>query len=550
MANYDTTATVSQDATMNRASQNNSRATYTRVVFRNGGVIGNDFASTHPIVAFRVPTKPIGADSIVSVNLVLTGKQTEYTSPAHADSTRAYSNGNLPWTETFVSYNSYASFSLWPRDVSHGSTINSILSVLKLTAPNNTIYGASFSWAITSLGLDWEKNGQCNLSFATYNTLGQATFSFFGINGTVGTTAWYPHIVVRFEDNPPLAIADLTASPDVSLSEASYTFRQRAVLKWSASDANDFYRYRIRFGVNRSDSDNHTHKAFVSSRGSNSYLDGTLYTDGSTIYYSVYVEDTRNQSASTNTNVSNVVSWTKPNAVVGSVSIGSSASTLQEIEARVRTTTMANGKKVKVVWGDNAYTFSENLTSAGGYFYARHRYTKATSGYTIRAQVEDINGFRSAPDSYGTSVTISNLGPVAKIVASPSRQRTASTFSFGFGPTSSSEQSGNFIFIDRNTACPIDGIVTRFSTRASASSGDFYGQIWRQDGDKYRCIYSDSFTTATTNANITRDVSWKVLSGDFVGLQISTGQLSSNNIAGGKRTYIVTSTAANPGTIR
>src|SRR3990172_2646927 len=525
MANYDTTATVSQDATMNRASQNNSRATYTRIVFRNGGIVGNDFASTHPIFAFHVPTKPIGADSIVSVNLVLTGKQTEYTSPAHADSTRAYSNGDLPWTETFISYNSYASFSLWPRDVSHGSTINSILGVLQLPAPNNTIYGSSFSWAITDLGLDWGKNGQCNLSFATYNTLGQATFSFFGINGTVGTTAWYPHIVVRFEDNPPLAIADLTASPDVSLSEASYTFRQRVLLKWTASDANDFSRYRIRFGVNRSSSANHTHKAFVSSRASNSYLDTTLYTDGSTIYYSVYVEDTRNQSASTNTNVSNVVSWTKPDAVVGSVSIGSSASTLQEIETRVRTTTMANGKKIKVVWGDNAYMFSENLTSAGGYFYARHRYTKATSGYTIRAQVEDINGFRSAPDSYGTSVTISNLGPVAKIVASPSRQRTASTFSFGFGPSSSGVAAGvGFLLLDRANLAPVDGVATSFKTAASTlGDGVYYAQLWRLEGGNYRCIYSDRFTMATASSNIRRDINFNVKTGDIVGIETVSG---------------------------
>src|SRR3990167_10743817 len=492
MANYDTTATVSQDATMNRASQNNSRATYTRVVFRNGGVIGNDFASTHPIVSFRIPTKPSGADSIVSVNLVLTGKQTEYTSPAHADSTRAYSNGNLPWTETFVSYNSYASFSLWPRDVSHGSTINSILSVLQLPAPNNTIYGASFSWAITSPGLDWEKNGQCNLSFATYNTLGQATFLFFGINGTVGTTAWYPHIVVRFTDNPPLAIADLTVSPDTSLSEASYTFRQRAFLKWTASSADDFSRYRIRFGVNRSLAANHTHKAFVNSRGSTSYLDTTLYTDASTIYYSVYVEDTRNQSASTNTNVSNVVSWTKPNAIVGSVSIGSSASTLQEIEARVRTTTMANGKKVKVVWGDNAYTFSENLPSAGGYFYARHRYTKATSGYTIRAQVEDINGFRSALDSYGTSVTISNLGPVAKIVASPSRQRTASTFNFGNAFVSvAGDWSGMFLFPASSTSASLsNGVATSFRFKTGTSTSAYQIALLRPESGNWRIIYA------------------------------------------------------------
>src|SRR3990167_5816853 len=530
MARYDTTATCTQDASMERGGHENfSRATFTKLSFRNQSGGGGDavlFGSL--IVSFRIPSQPSGVDSLDRVKIRLTGKQTEYQSPAAAHDTKAFSLGNLPWTENFLSYNSYATNSTWPAGTTKGSQVATHISRLQLPSPVSTISGSSFAWDVTALKLTWEDHGQIGISYATYVIGGSppsSTYGFFSLQASLSTTTWYPTVVVTFTDNPPDAISDLIVVPDTSLSEASYTFRQRALLKWTASDANDFSRYRIRFGVNRSLAANHTHKAFVSSRASNSYLDTTLYTDASTIYYSVYVEDTRNKSASTNANVSNVVSWTKPDAVVGSVSIGSSASTLQEIEARVRTTTMANGKKAKVVWGDNAYTFSENLTSAGGYFYARHRYTKATSGYTIRALVEDINGFRSALDSYGTSVTISNLGPVAKLSVSPSRQRTASTFNFGNAFVSvAGDWSGMFLFPASSTSASLsNGVATSFRFKTGTSTSAYQIALLRPESGNWRIIYAQSVSAATVLSEVRRNVNWKIEKGDIPAINATSG---------------------------
>ena len=99
-------------------------------------------------------------------------------------------------------------------------------------------------------------------------------------------------LLERHRHPPPLGervprLDAAVAEPDLSLSESSYTYRQRALLRWSASEESDFKRYRIRFGKNRSLAANLTHLAFVSSRGTTSYLDTTLYSDGTTIYYAI-----------------------------------------------------------------------------------------------------------------------------------------------------------------------------------------------------------------------------------------------------------------------
>src|SRR5207249_4767342 len=148
-------------------------------------------------------------------------------------------------------------------------------------------------------------------------------------------------------------INDLKVTPDISLSEGSYTFRQRAVLSWTATSASDFSRYRIRKGINRSQASDHAHLRFVNSRGTTSYLDTTLYTDGSTIYYSIYAEDGRNKSASTNANVSNIVSWTKPK--VQTVGYGpTNPNVLTQVSGYVSFNDVSisgRQKKAKIVWG-------------------------------------------------------------------------------------------------------------------------------------------------------------------------------------------------------
>jgi len=430
---------------------------------------------------------------------------------------------NLPWTESFVTYYSYASGLLWPVE-SHGSSVSDDLSFTVLTDAAIGLYGSSFSWDVTGLQLNWEDHGQVGISLATTVA---ATYTFFSLQSTLGTTAWYPHITVRFEDDPPATINDLRVEPDTSLTESSYTHRQRANLKWTASDASDFYRYRLRKGINRSQAADHTHLAFVYSRGSTSYIDSTLYTNGSTIYYSLYTEDGRNRSASTNTNVSNIVSWTKPHAIIGSVNYGSSASTLDEVEVRTRATAMATAKKIKVIWGDGAYSFSQNQTSAGGYFYARHRFTKATSGYTMRALVEDIYGFRSSLDSYATSFTVSNLGPVAKIVASPTRTKTGSTFSFGGLGLGAASSAFRRIEIQRRPQyhAPADCIALSFRFNPDFAITDASTSLLhiRDEGAFIRIVNKLHVTTATADAPIRRDINWLMRKGDGIGTIVYGG---------------------------
>ena len=352
MTLYDTTATCQQDAFLlsSRANQNNSAGNEIRTQ-------SSSTSNQRIIISFKMPDKPTsGADNIDRILYVMTQRSLIGTS-----STRTYPIYKVTklWQEGNVTWNDYDTGLAWGAS---GGDLDEQLAVRDVSSSA----GATFAWDISKFGYTWADRGTIIIKDSVEDSAISRGYNWYSLNYSSATVALWPHIVIRFEDLAPVAITDLTVTPDTSLSEASYSFRQRAVLKWTASDADDFSRYRIRFGVNRSLAANHTHKAFVSSRGSNSYLDGTLYTDGSTIYYSMYVEDTRNQSASTSANVSNIVSWLKPDAVLGSISIGSSASTLQEIEARVRTTTMANGKKAKIVWGDNAYTFSENLTSEIG----------------------------------------------------------------------------------------------------------------------------------------------------------------------------------------
>ena len=516
MVSFDTTATAQEDVAIAEVAPNtNQNANLLQVSNRIGPA-----AREHSLVNFVLPPKPRGSDRIDRLTLVLTYKQSAFTP---AGRTYRTSRVSRLWTEGSATWNTYSgSGATW--SAAGGDKDTDIGSLFLAGA-----YGSSFAWDITALNLDWNKRGSILLVDQDESGTGTSK-RFFDTEGAAGTTAWKPHIVITAIDDSPKSITDIQVQPDVSLSESSYTYRQRALLTWSDSDEDDFKRYRIRVGKNRSLPANHTHLAFINSRGSTIYLDTTLYSDGTTIYYSMHPEDQRNGSTSTflgatYTNVSNVVSWTKPNAIIGSTNFGSSASTLDNFETRVRTTTMADAKKAKIVWGDGGTSFSETLTSAGGYFFARHRYTKATAGYTIRAQIEDVNGFRSAPDSYGTSVTISNLGPVAKIVASPSRQRTASTFSFGNAFVSvAGDWSGMFLFPASSTSASLsNGVATSFRFKTGTSTSAYQIALLRPESGNWRIIYAQSVSAATVLSEVRRNVNWKIEKGDIPAINATSG---------------------------
>ena len=531
MAQYDTTATCQEDARIQEDQPNTFHPSNLLAISPLTG------ARYRMLFNFKAPSKPLGADSIDNVWLVLTYKQVFGTSLARWY--RAYKVSQL-WTEASATWNEYASGASW--GVAGGDTDEEVA----IRSIGATSYGASFAWDIGRLNLDWGERGSVLIRDTSENVGTNWGKQFFDTDsGTTSTVAFMPHVVMRYTDDPPPAIMDLSVSPDVSLSEASYLYRQRAVLTWTASNVSDFLQYRIRYGKNLTDDANFVAKEILNSSGSTVYLDEEVYTSGTTINYNVRAEDKKNTSA--DTNLGNIVGWTKPTAIIGVFS-DMTPDVLQEVEINIRASNMAIAKKAKVYWGDGGHSFSQSLTTAGGYFYAKHRYTKATT-VTARAQIEDIYGFRSGPTTFSTSIVVANLGPVAKIVASPSRQRTASTFNAGFLASAGVQNvAGLYINLDSRYVSRLDGVARRFHTRASSTAGTFYAQLWRDEGDRYRCIQSVFFTTTTFGANIGRDVNWRVSKGDYIGIQ-TFGFKPVISFTSGTGIGMTTATARTPGEI-
>ena len=543
MVSFDTTATAQEDVTISEGFPN------TNFNGSNLLVANLNLLRQRALINFVLPLDPGGIDSIDRLRNVLTFRRftAVFGGRSHLVSTVA-----RPWTEGSATWNVFAGTgATWSQA---GGDLEKDVTSLYF----NGTYGSSFAFDITSMGLNWGDRG----SIIVYDSGAGSTDiirNFFDTE-SVGTVAWRPHIVVTATDNPPAAITDLIIEPDLTLSESSYTYRQRALLKWRASDEGDFKRYRIRFGKNRSLAANMTHLVFLNSRGTTSYLDTTIYSDGTTIYYAIYPEDKRNGSTSTALgatycNVSNIVSWVKPQALIGRVSPSSSASTLDSVEVNVRQTNdtgigtaMGSFKRAKIVWADGGTSYTETLTSAGGYAYARHRYTKATSGYTVRALVEDYNGFRSGLDSYATTITIANPGPVAKIVVSPSKAFTASTFSFGRTlstgiSTHAGTPAGQSIFAFGAYPCQTDGVglSVAIATGATVTSTKATFLQLRDEGAWWRIANLYAFSTSTASSKIRRDINWLVRSGDVVAIQARSAQRMIALIAGNPDDFAITS---------
>src|SRR3990167_5153329 len=405
MATFDTPATAQEYVNIDEVQPNTNLDTLD--VWVTGGLTGN---ATRGLVNFKVPEKPTGVNRIDRMLCVLVLH--ESLGGAVNRFHNVYKISQI-WTEASATWNNSTGGVAW-------QTAGGDKSVLLTSRPVAISYGERDAYDVTSMGLDWGGHGSVLIQDSGETGGAERGAAYFDTE-SVGTVAWMPHVVITATDDPPASLQGVTVSPDVSLSESSYTYRQRAIISWTESDENDFKRYRIRKGVNRSQASDHTHLAFVRSRASTTYLDPTLYTDGSTIYYAIYPEDTRNGSTSTflgatYTNVSNIVSWTKPAALIGRVSPSSSASVLDSVEVNVRQTNdsvgigsaMGSFKRAKIIWADKSYSVTGNLTSAGGYAYARHRYTAASATLTVRALVEDLKGFRSGLDSYATTIAITS----------------------------------------------------------------------------------------------------------------------------------------------
>ena len=505
MANFDTTATCQEDAYID------SSASSKDTNFNTGSLIINGtFATASGRVAsllnWRLPDKPIGADKINRVTLVLSVRSNSLT----AFRVNAFKS-SANWVEAQVSSYKRSTGNAW---VTEGGD-KTPPEIGGVTIPVLAAQGGSFSCDVTNGDFDWAGNGNCFLTTAT--NVAAAIGVFFSTEYTGATTAWKPHIVVNYADNPPDGVRDLMATPDYSLTEASFTRQQRALLTWSPSSAVDFGRYRLRRGVERSLPANMSHLAFLSSAASTSYIDTTIPTDGTAVYYALYVEDQNNRSASTNANVSNVASWRKPRQT----DLTTSPVTLEVLQEYTASLKMPEGdlRQAKFRWGDGSYSFSKKFSATlASTIEASHRFSKATT-FNVYVHVEDARGFRSSRALDAQAVT--SPAPVSRIVAVPSTQRTATAFSAGVTPGSSSTNTSDVLGITLDTSNPVvaDGVMTRFRCRASTlGDGIMDMQLWRPEGSYYRLVYADrAATIATAAVTVGRDINWRVKRGDLVG---------------------------------
>ena len=539
MVEFHTTATAQEDTHLNEAGPNTN---YNGAGVQTVSAVAGDLRG---IVNYFIPQKPTGTSRIVRSTLVLTGHN--HVGAAVADALLCYKiSPHRLWTEGSATWNQYASGQNWTTP---GGDLGDFVGSRQVGT--GTIYGSSFAFEISSTEADWGKRGSLAFRVDTEGGLGGG-YNFFDTEAGA-TAAWYPHVVIAAEDDPPTGINDLSAHPDLSLSEATYTFRQRASLSWTASDESDFKRYRIRSlsrpgGGSVPSVSSFTHKAFINSRASSVYLDPALYGDGREIFYVVYPEDTRNGSTSTALgatycNVSNVISWTKPQHGLLALD-DDTPNTMAEVTATIRPTatfTIAACKRVKVVWGDGGWGFTQSLTSAGGYFKREHRYSKATT-FSLRSQIESLEGFRSGVRTWATSVVVANQGPVAKIFASPAEQKTAATFSFGsdLDTGTSSSAAGPDLYIIDGAAAPADGMALSFKISISARSGTWTGTAYllRNEGASWRVKYADGISSSTNNSIFRRSVNWRVSRGDVIGIYLGDSGDKINRSAGSGGTAV------------
>src|SRR3990167_2487608 len=220
MVSFDTTATCAEDAFMQSANPTESRGTAIFVAVQSYSA-----GDTRAIIGFRVPSKPIGTDRLTKVQLVLTHRG--YVANAASRSYLAYDLRGRLWTSTipggeYVDWTYYDSGLAWTTP---GGDLNNQVARSQVTDTTDSSYAWDFS--LDAYGLDWNKRGSVIIIDANEGDATQRLKGFYSLESSVATAAWKPHIVVSAEDDPPAGIKDLTASADTSLSEATYTFRQR-----------------------------------------------------------------------------------------------------------------------------------------------------------------------------------------------------------------------------------------------------------------------------------------------------------------------------------
>jgi hypothetical protein len=293
-----------------------------------------------------------------------------------------------------------------------------------------------------------------------------------------------PKIVVTYEDAKPVTITDLNIIPDPDK-------KTQPKITWTANIDDDFLRYKLYRGFRTSGTNNLA--TTILNQGEISWIDDKVsWTQGSTIYYRMYVDDNNNKTtgATFGGQGSNIPNATRPTSILGLISDWTPNS-WEEITAYVR----GSGgtlKKAFYDWGDNG----EGWTTATGtaYYERNHTYTKATT-ITFKHRTENTDGFQSDLTTAGSTIVVADIAPEAVIRASPPRQKTTDNILFS-GKDSREiswyrfNDNGNYLF-DK------DSSESTF-TASYTSTGSTYCRLFVVDDNDY---VSGFYKVATRSTN-------------------------------------------------
>jgi len=569
----DVTSTTVYDTTLSSTVPTGTYGTAVRLAI-NGY---NPNSEKTILVRFRMPDRPLGAGTIRETNYTMT-----------------YASGVNPGTQIWI--NAYRGVSWMPRWVEttvhwitkavgrpwlyrgatreRGDYLSSV-GVDPITTPGALVTrSATFSWDITSYGLSWGEYGDLFFRLDSRSSNVGDIYWWLSKDSATATAAIRPHVTVTWEDQPPDPITDLKVVGDTDsfVTDATQSYKQFGQkLTWSPSAAEDFYRYRIRYSTSTSINSFVT-TAVVYNRASTVYYDKREMGNPGTWYWLIYVEDYNNKSASTNCRQGNIAAAVTLSDPMRQLSVSRATSNIldevtiyyrpQALAGETDADAMKRAKGLYAWWGDGSTSFSKKRTGvdgAGGYFYATHRYSKATTVFP-RGQIEFLNGLRapqsqSSHASYtgspwaggpGTGMVVGKRNPIAAVSPSPALARTASTFNVGDdGAGQTGTRAANEFSILAAEEAPADGVGLRWRTRASATTGTHVALLLRPEGAYYRIVQADEFTSGTVNAFLYRDLNWRIRRGDVVGIW---GPATSGVTTGGYR-YTVGATISFSSTI-
>jgi hypothetical protein len=355
------------------------------------------------LIKVVMPSKPAGAGKISKTELHL--YESSYDAAAtilayELDSSFIEGTGDGAETQDGATWNTYNGVDNW--DVAGGD----YTKFIALTKCAGAVGWKK--WDISELNLDWDESTYIILKFSVED----ATDNEINFRSSDYTTnvEEIPKVMVHYEDALPTPITDLNIIPDPEK-------KTQPKITWKANEDEDFLRYKLYRGFRTSGTNNLA--TTILNQGEVSWIDDTVtWTQGSTIYYRMYVDDATNKTTggTFGGQGSNIPNATRPTSILGLISDWTPNS-WEEITAYVR----GSGgtlKKAFYDWGDEG----EGWTTATGtaYYERTHTYTKATT-ITFKHRTENTDGFQSDLTTAGSTIVVADIAPEAVIRASPPR---------------------------------------------------------------------------------------------------------------------------------